>query len=291
MNALLAFLTVAPALVSHARSSVEIPFHFLSPTAPLIMVPVKVNGQGPYDFLLDSGNAGKVILLSPALAKAQHIKSRPDSRQGFTVGLSNAFEAATIDSFEIGEIVNSHVDAAVSPAMTDLTQRTKAKVDGNVGYSFLKDYVVTLDFRRRVLGLGTEFPQTDSTRVPFTVEDSTPLVQLPVVINGRSLTFALDTGASDCCISREAAKSLSLTLGAKVDVNHDGSSNSPVSFFKTVKLGDAVQHDVHCVVVDFFSALNAQGGTHIDGILGYNFWSKYRLTIDYIRSAVILDKP
>ena len=43
--------------------------HFQQTKVGLLLVPVNINGQGPFDFILDTGNAAVPFLFSRALAE------------------------------------------------------------------------------------------------------------------------------------------------------------------------------------------------------------------------------
>jgi hypothetical protein len=45
------------------------------------------------------------------------------------------------------------------------------------------------------------------------------------------------------------------------------------------------------MAADFVQQLSQKLKTPIDGVLGFNFWSKYRVTIDYPNRRLILDEP
>jgi hypothetical protein len=66
----------------------ELKFHYAGPKLPLILVPTIVNGQGPFDFILDTGNAAGVpFLLSKQLAGTLGVKTVETALPGtFAVG-------------------------------------------------------------------------------------------------------------------------------------------------------------------------------------------------------------
>lgn len=63
-------------------------YQFLSPKAKLVIAPVSVNGQGPFDFIVDTGNGSFPVLISNELAARLGIENDSGDRQtGFTVAL------------------------------------------------------------------------------------------------------------------------------------------------------------------------------------------------------------
>jgi len=128
----------------------EIPFRFQGTGDAAIVVPVLLNGEGPYDFVLDTG--ATLTCLDSTLARELDL---PDARgvvgRGATLGSSGRVNVYRLDSFAIG-------DATVKDLMAcalDLEHIRGAglDVDGLVGLNVLKQYTMTIDFERRMLRL------------------------------------------------------------------------------------------------------------------------------------------
>lgn len=272
------------------RPDTEIPLHFVKEGVPLLMAPVKVNGQGPFDFIIDTGNGAKALIISQKLATQLGIQTKEKVvKTEFPVGFSKKFSIGKIDSFHIGKEALGVTEVAVAPALDELADKLKANIDGNIGYGFLKNYAMTLDFKRSTLELSHDSPKGDS--VPFEIGGSKPLIVVEVIADGKPLHFALDTGASYCCLSPQAATELGLKLGAEHAVNGSADHKSYLSKLKSLRVGGREQHDVGVAVADFLDDLTKAMGRQIDGVLGYTFWSKYRLTIDYRRKRLLLGDP
>lgn len=92
---------------------------FASPTRPdragRIIVPVSINGKGPFRFLLDTGANGSMI--SPALVRELGLTSSHthDEQVQGTTGLER-LPCVTIDELRIGAIVKHNVNMPVSPS-------------------------------------------------------------------------------------------------------------------------------------------------------------------------------
>lgn len=128
----------------------EMSFSFQGAGDAAIVVPVRLNGQGPYDFVLDTG--ATLTCLDTALARELDL---PEARgvvgRGATLGSSGGVEVYRLDSLAIG-------DATVNDLMAcalDLEHIRGAglDVDGLVGLNVLKQYTMTIDFDRRMLRL------------------------------------------------------------------------------------------------------------------------------------------
>jgi hypothetical protein len=272
--------------ISASPSSV-VPFHYLRDGVPLIVVATYVDGVGPLDFVVDTGNGLDAVAISPAVATRTGIiseKRRVESK--FPVGFSREVRMGRMSSFRIGEERLGPMEVAVLPALAELGERVQARVDGNIGYCFLQDYVVTIDAGRRELILARD--PAKGHGVPFRLGSDKPLILADARVNGEELTFAFDTGASLCCIDREVAERLCLRPGATFSVNGSASDSGHIHLADTFEVAGRLHKGVSIAAVDFLGDLSRTVGERVDGIVGHNFWSRYRLTIDYPARRLIL---
>jgi hypothetical protein len=131
--------------------------------------------------------------------------------------------------------------------------------------------------------------RVEGSSAAMTIMEGAPLIQVQVLANGRPLKFVLDTGASSTCISLDAAERLVLARGQEIDINLSGDSKGYLTQLSTLAVGDAEVRNLTVVAADFMAGLSAELGITIDGILGHNFWSRYRMTIDYPGAALLLE--
>src|SRR5207253_5756915 len=77
----------------------KVKFRLAGGVQPLILLPVRVNGEGPFEFILDTG-AG-TSLLSSDLAKKLNIKII-STKEGQSAGGKISVSLARVDSFALG---------------------------------------------------------------------------------------------------------------------------------------------------------------------------------------------
>src|SRR3979411_3221821 len=118
-------------------------FRLAGGAQPLILLPVKVNGQGPFDFILDTG-AG-TSLLSSDLSKQLEVKVI-GSKEGQSAGGKVAVSLAKVDSLAVGEAKLDDVDVGIVD-LSHIGKTIGAKIDGDLGHNFLKHFRFTINYR------------------------------------------------------------------------------------------------------------------------------------------------
>ena len=260
-------------------------FRLAGGAQPLILLPVSVNDHGPFDFILDTG-AG-TSLLSSELAKQLQVKII-GSKEGQSAGGKVSVSLAKVNSFAVGETKLADVDVGI----VDLSQIGKAvgaKIEGDLGYNFLKHFRVTINYRDCEIGFDDpkrveRFARGAQNEAPIRLANpAKPLILVDVHANGRGpFQFAIDTGTSTTAITPEVANTLGLSTSP---IGSGTTGGAPVDFqaatLQSFQLGGARIDNMAVVVGDFFAMLSAAVGARLDGIVGYNFLRNYKVVIDY----------
>lgn len=158
-NALLSLLALlvaggcgspAPARVAAPADSArgELPFELAGPSGAAIIVPVTINGQGPFDFVLDTG--ATVTCIDQALADSLGLPPvRGAIGMGAGVGGAGRMRLVRLDSLRVGQARAYDLPGCA----LDLghVQDLGIGMRGLLGLNFLKPFRVTLDFQRSVL--------------------------------------------------------------------------------------------------------------------------------------------
>ena len=242
-------------------------------TADRPYVPVQVNGAGPHTFLLDTGALG--LSLSADLAQALGLES-----DGWVTLRSLAIGAATWNEVGAGTGDNAPLSAALG-----------RRVDGILGSRFLAwaRLRVTIDYPGGTLSLKESDGSAESrpAGVPLRIAGDYPLA--PVCVQGAGpYLFLVDTGASRCMVSPEVAQSLGLPSGPAA-VAGGVALDIPCrrSTIPRLSVGDLSAADVEALVMDC-SGVSDNAGVRVDGYLGHNLLSRFRLTLDYPRQVLAL---
>jgi predicted aspartyl protease len=133
----------------------EIPFRMAGPEDVAILVPVRLNGTGPYDFVLDTG--ATLTCLHDELADSLELRQSAGMLgYGAGVGSGGNIRLVEIDSVAVGaarvfDLTGCVLDLAQAHALG-------IEADGLLGLNFLRAFHVGLDFERDILTLGPPGP-------------------------------------------------------------------------------------------------------------------------------------
>src|SRR5207244_1910669 len=122
--------------------SAKVRFRLAGDAQPLILLPARVNGEGPFEFILDTG-AG-TSLLSSDLAKKLKIKII-STKEGQSAGGKISVSLAKVDSLAVGQVKLDDVDVGIVD-LDNIAKTIGGKIDGDVGYNFLKHFRITIDY-------------------------------------------------------------------------------------------------------------------------------------------------
>lgn len=276
-----------------ASQETRIAFQLAGGKQPLILLPVFVSGRGPYSFILDTG-AG-ISLVSSELAAALELQPGEQITGRGAAGEMTLVKSV-LPSLSIGDETLSDVIVAI----TDLSFVGRAigtQVDGDLGYTVLQHFSLTLDYAENTLTLvrpSTNAPATHSNGLSFRLANppEEPHVVIPAFLNGQGpYDFLVDTGASSTVVSLELAKNLGLPLEAIPEMTGGGGRVSAFkSALESLVVGSAKREALRVAVSDFLEPLSQTIGTKLHGIVGYNFLREFRVTFDYPAGLLLFDR-
>jgi predicted aspartyl protease len=175
-----------------------------------VEVPVTIDNH-PVRFTIDTGALLSVV--SDSIADELQLDRKSMPLELTLVGGVKTHELATTHSFTIGRITARDFGLAVMPAsaLVDFSS------DGLLGPDVLSNYDVDFDFAHAKFNMfspdhcpGKVVYWTKSgsyARIPFTLLDHLHIAA-PVVIDGKTITALIDTGAERSMMSVAAAQAL-----------------------------------------------------------------------------------
>jgi hypothetical protein len=140
-----------------------------------IGVPVVVNGQGPFMFLLDTGASHTTV--SSELAKTLRLPAVAQVRVATTAGI----DLRPVIRLEHMNVGSARVEALMPSVAAAVQLRgIETGIDGIVGQDFLERFDYTLDYRRK--------------RLRWTAQQDDPHERLPLVRAGTRSLVAVSAG-------------------------------------------------------------------------------------------------
>lgn len=133
------------------------------------------------------------------------------------------------------------------------------------------------------------------TRIPF--EFQANLVIVPVKVNDSdTLRFILDTGVSSILLTDPAvAKKLGMKFVRSVKIAGAGEGQeieAGIVIDNTIRIGDVIGYRQNLVVLqDDHLKLSEFVGTPIHGIIGYEIFNRFTVTMDFSTNEIILENP
>lgn len=147
--------TLSPGAPSETAPG-EVNFKLAGPNEAALIVPVKINGKGPYDFVLDTG--ATFTCVDRPLADELKLPEWSGPLGSVVVtGGEGQMGFVKIDTLEVGDTARASELVACKLDLSRM-QPPGFGIKGLVGLNFLKSYRVTIDFERKSLRLDKPAP-------------------------------------------------------------------------------------------------------------------------------------
>lgn len=134
-------------------------------------------------------------------------------------------------------------------------------------------------------------PGKNFVEIPFVLNSNH--IYIPVRIGGsKQLSFILDTGAGGPALDIEITKELGLKTIGKFEGRGAGEGTQEINLvsLSSVRFGDLVIDSVSAMTISL-KPLSKYEGMPVDGILGYDIFSKFVVKVDYENQKLTLYEP
>lgn len=291
------FLLTLPAVIfsQAAKPAVEVPFEFVHNQ---IVVEVKIGGKGPYNMLIDTDTDPSAIdvATASALGLATGNKGAPASGGGTN---TNTVYPTRLPAVELGTLPAKDVDAATID-LTKISERVGRPIHGVLGFSFLRERIVQIDYPNSKLRFFNESPypriQTGANTVntisfPLRREDGQVMID-SVFINNEKMRATLDTGSSSSFnLTPEAVALLKLDdqaqTGGETSVGYNGEYQNERGLLKSVRLGRIT---VESVPANFWLPNTGHDNKKYQVNIGNGFFQDFVMTFDFKNKIVVFEK-
>lgn len=282
-------------IAGHKRK-VTIPFKLIR---NLVIIKLKINGNGPYNFIMDTG-AGIMIITDPGLADSLNIPCNKVLKlTGCANGADYEAHVTSVLNVQIPGLKSYNVEAAIlEKDEFQLSNYVGMPVTGLLGYEFFDNLAVKVNFEDSTL---TCYRSKDEKRfakgdkVPITVENRKPYLVAKVHLpNGdvKNSKLIIDLGAGhpmllDCTaqLHQFAKKYIEANLG----VGFNGPITGYLSRINEIDIG---KYDIKNLI----SSFPEQDAEHValdagrDGNLGIGLLKRFVVVFDYTHNALYLKR-
>jgi predicted aspartyl protease len=162
----------------------------------LVIVPVRVNGEGPFDFLLDTGTT--TTLVTTELAARLSLRAA-DRLTLVTAAGERAAPRVRLTRLALGGREARDVEALALEL--DAVRRLDGRVAGVLGQNFLRHFNYALDYARRQIEFDAGPCAWRGARVPFVTSEGKMIVPARPDA-GPDFRLALDAGATALILFR-----------------------------------------------------------------------------------------
>ena len=207
-----------------------------------VVLPILVNGKGPFDFLLDTG--ANVTMMTPELAKQLTI--RPIARVSLvTVAGSQIVPYSLLPGLSLGPQTVENIEVIYS----DLSEMRSLNphICGVLGQNFLSQFNYTLNYQDRLIefGEGQHKNHPLGSRLQFEQREGRLIIAAqPTSSKKKVLKLVLDSGVSRLIIFETTSRSLELDLEQSMNrwvtgSTAAGSRQMRAAYLRTLQIGSA----------------------------------------------------
>ena len=247
-----------------ARAQSEI--HFRLAHNALVVVPVMVGKEGPFDFVLDTG--ANTSIVDPSIADHVAMIAIDTVPQTTLAGIRTLRRALL--PLSVGAMHVENVEALVK----DLSELRKfdAHIQGIAGQNFLARFSYLVDYQKHLIRVEQDTEIRDAIRgqrVPLETGENQMLIPLEAQSRSHArLRLLLDSGANSVVLLRTAAHALELSPQAEgVETTSSGQIGLQTGRLRELVVGPRKFHDLPVALP------TAEPSNIGDGLLPTNLFS------------------
>ncbi|MFH1701645.1 MAG: retroviral-like aspartic protease family protein [Candidatus Zixiibacteriota bacterium] len=242
-----------------------------------------VNGQGPFDFILDSGAGSS--LLSQGTVQALGLEPFGALPARGVGGLNN-ITIVEIDSINIENLTLKYNRIGVYNSEPK-TGNLFAGIDGILGYDFISRFPLKIDFDRDILtAYHKDLAPRNPRGIPINLDIQFQLPLINVEVDGMMTRTAIDLGAQVEFVMRSNAKAYSLIIN-KFDSSSQnlritgvgGVERVKTARLDSIKIGRLIIENPKTLLFDTGNAFPLPD--YIEGLIGLELLDDFNLFIDY----------
>ena len=266
----------------------------------LIIVPLYINGKGPFNFILDTG-VNPLIITDASILDSINLKNLRITKLG-GIGEGNDVEAYLSDQIQVRmghASINNMPTAILKTDLFNLSSYVGMHIYGLMGYYFFNSFTVRIRYpvKRMIYTLPEVKYKPKGEKINMDILGNKPYVNLFINMEGEEripVKMIVDLGASHA-ISLEslAGKAFPFpkkNIKANLGIGFAGLISGRIGRVNQVEIGRVKFDDVISSFPEFEQAGAKTGVTARNGNLGSNLLRRFDIIFDYHQLAVYL-KP
>jgi Aspartyl protease/PDZ domain len=276
---------------SNGKASTTLPFELIDNR---VFVEVRLNGQGPFHFILDTGAYGYALI--DTTVRKLGLKMESAGEDGGTGEKTVQVSRCRLARFQLGDWQLDDLEAEVFPANDTTNVFGTKPVDGIIGLEVFQHFVVKQDYVHKVLTftLPDKFNYRDTgVIVPFDLPRQIPVVDAE--LDGIRGKFGVDTGARSSLLlytlfveKNHLREKYSAHLEGVTGWGIGGPIRSLLARAHELRIGTIVVRDPVIRLSTQKQGLTTSSA--MAGLIGPDVLSQFDVTFDYSRSRIIFEK-
>ena len=215
----------------------------------LIVISLKSNQAGPFDFVLDTGADTTVV--DPSIASRLSFVPLGGIRQT-TLSSAQTVTVGSIPSLSAGSVQVDNVDVLIQDL--SVLRKIDTHIEGIAGQNFLSHFNYLLDYRKHVIRieLGSEIQDSiDGDHVSIDARENRMMVVSEAQSRGTTgLRLLLDSGANSLVLLPRAVQALDLPKqDGGFQLTSSGKAELHTGRVRVLTVGSQRLHDVEAALV------------------------------------------
>lgn len=265
----------------------------------LIVVPITINGKGPFNFLLDTG-IGVCLITNPSLIDTLHLTGLRQMRiTGFGQGDELSASVASGITLRLGRTVAHSMNVIIlNEDLLELSETLGMPIHGLLGFDFFDSFIVEIKYSARRIILrrfSSGYRPEKSIEIPLSIEDKKPYMESTIELDGRvytDLKMIVDTGAGHS-VSLETYDDKPFdvpeeNIQANLGVGLLGPIHGYIGRIQSIRVGSYTMKNVVSSFPEFQEVIKRSGFPDRHGNLGNPILKRFHVTFDYSRSRLYL---
>lgn len=278
--------------LKNPNGSQTIPFKLVR---NLVVIKLKINNKGPYNFVLDTG-VGYMLITEPSLVDSVEVSSKRMVKiHGF--GEGNDFEAYITNTLkvDIPGLISNNVSAALFKKDNfGLSDYAGIPIHGLLGYEFFSHLAVKISFPDSTIKVslpGHMRYYRKAEKIRMSVEDRKPYITANVTFaNGfeKQSKLIIDLGAGHCLSMENLDNKNKLQynfINADLGMGINGRISGTLSRIKEINIG---KYKLKDVITAFPDKDTTKQTVPRDGNIGIGLLKKFNVIFDYPNNMLYL---